>query len=439
MKGSLRRAATLVAINVIVFCVLAEGAALIAHFVQTGRVFYLARPVYESVSETPAEQLTADVLNPYFGPSHRSGIPFEVPPDLREAGRESSPVATNNFGFASSYNYPIVRARDEFIIGIFGGSVGVWFCQVGVERLLDDLRQHDFFKARTLVPLCMAHEGYKQPQQLLVLAYFLSIGQPFDLVINIDGFNEVALSPLNDQKNLDISMPSASHLLSLINLIDRSTLTPQRLRSLTSIVDYRERLNSLAAMLRGNRSAALDGVLGHYRSWLMNRYRRELQTFDALPTPISSNSLVAAISPTQQRSGTMLSEDIARNWATASILMRTMLAAQQTSYVHVLQPNQYHTSRTFAAAESATALNKASPFKAGVEQGYPALLAEATAQGLGVKTGFFDATHIFDTEPSPVYLDDCCHYTLVGNLRLADFIARSVLTSTGPWNSTTVR
>ncbi len=143
----------------------------------------------------------------------------------------------------------------------------MWFCQVGVERLLTDLRQHEFFKTRTLIPLCMAHEGYKQPQQLLVLSYFLSIGQPFDLVINIDGFNEVALSPLNNQQNLDISMPSASHLIPLINLIDKGTLTPQRLQSLSAIARYQEQLNRLTGVLRRNPSAAVAAVLGGYRGW----------------------------------------------------------------------------------------------------------------------------------------------------------------------------
>jgi len=33
-----------------------------------------------------------------------------------------------------------------------------------------------------------------------------------------------------------------------------------------------------------------------------------------------------------------------------------------------------------------------------------------------------------------VYIDDCCHYTLTGNRLLADFIARGVLASGGPWN-----
>jgi hypothetical protein len=213
------------------------------------------------------------VLNPYFGPSHRTGVPFEVPPDLRAPGEDGPRVATNNFGFASPYSFPIIRARDDqFIIGIFGGSVGVWFCQVGVERLLSDLQQHRFFQARRLIPLCMAHEGYKQPQQLLVLAYFLSIGQPFDLVINIDGFNEVALSALNNEQGLDISMPSVLHLNALINLIDQETLTPEKLASLAAIARHKERLNSLAGTLTRNRSAAIDVVLGLYRRSVLSEY-----------------------------------------------------------------------------------------------------------------------------------------------------------------------
>jgi len=239
VTGSLRRAASIVAINVIVLIVLAEATALLAHLAKTGHLFYVDRPVYEAVGDALSGQLTADVLNPYFGPSHRSGIPFDVPPELREPGRDAPRVATNNFGFVSPYNFPIDRGNNEFIIGIFGGSVSVWFCQVGVQHLLDDLRQHEFFKVRTLVPLCMAHEGYKQPQQALILAYFLSIGQPFDLVINIDGLNEVALSPINNQQRLDISMPSASHLIPLINLIDKGSLTPERLESLAAVVRYR--------------------------------------------------------------------------------------------------------------------------------------------------------------------------------------------------------
>ena len=36
---------------------------------------------------------------------------------------------------------------------------------------------------------------------LLVLNYMLALGQTFDLVINIDGFNEVALPPITNLPN----------------------------------------------------------------------------------------------------------------------------------------------------------------------------------------------------------------------------------------------
>jgi hypothetical protein len=34
----------------------------------------------------------------------------------------------------------------------------------------------------------------------------------------------------------------------------------------------------------------------------------------------------------------------------------------------------------------------------------------------------------------PVYMDNCCHYTRLGNQVLADFIATSILNAPGPWN-----
>ena len=46
---------------------------------------------------------------------------------------------------------------------------------------------------------------------------------------------------------------------------------------------------------------------------------------------------------------------------------------------------------------------------------------------------FFNAVGIFDRETSPVYIDDCCHYTLAGNQRLADFVSASILGAAGPW------
>ena len=255
-----------------------------------------------------------------FGPSHKAGQQFDFPPELREADSPTSPLSTNNFGFQSPYQFPIVKRDREFIVGIFGGSVSVFFCLAGADRLVADLQQHEFFKDRTIVPLCMAHEGYKQPQQLLVLSYFLSIGQTFDLVVNIDGFNEAALSPLNDQQGIDISMPSVSHLLPLINLIDQGTLTPEKLQSLAAISDYKQQVNRLADILQRNRLASVGLLLGQYRAMIVNRYDEESRRFAALQSVRADQSLVSAIPPTEERAGTMLYDDIARQWAQGSVL-----------------------------------------------------------------------------------------------------------------------
>jgi hypothetical protein len=429
-------------VNIVVFCVFAELVSLVVYYYQTGHLFYLHRKTYQVLPDTREGRLTGEGLHPYFGPTHKSGIPFDLPEKLQAprvgegGGSEPSRVETNNFGFVSPHNYPFVKQRDDqFVIGLFGGSVGVWFCQVGAGRLVERLQQNGFFKRRALIPLCLSHEGYKQPQQLLVLAYFLSIGQQFDLVVNIDGFNEVALSSINDQHGVDISMPSFQHLDPLINLVNQSTLTPEKLQSLAAIDRYKNQLNDLTDGIRRNRIASVNFVLEQYHRIVSNRYRAELGNFARLPSNASSNSIVTVTPAVTGRDRTSLFEDIARNWVSASTLMNALLSPRRVPYFHFLQPNQYYATRTFGEEEARTVLNDTSPYKPSVEKGYPVLVAASQSSAQTSATRFFDATHIFDREAAPVYMDNCCHYTLVGNRILADFIAASILRSDGAWSA----
>jgi len=416
-----------IAINAAVFVVLAEVVSLAIYYVQNGGFFYLHRKTYKPILETQNRTLSPDALHPYFGPTHRPGHPFSLPAALEN--QSPAPAVTNNFGFVSRHPYPYQKkSGHEFVIGVFGGSVGVWFCQLGTDRLAAQLKQHDAFKARDVTPLCFSHEGYKQPQQALVLAYFLSIGQQFDLVLNIDGFNEVALGRLNDRHGLDASMPSVMHIDPLINLVNQSTLTPDKLESLARISRYKRQLNALGDRINRNRIASVNLVLEQYFRIVSNRRVAELYAFARLPSNPSDSSVVYVTPKVKERSEGELFDDIARTWVTASTLMNDLLSARSVPYVHVLQPNQYYTQRRFGADEARVALNDQSPFKDGVEKGYPVLLQRA-ASGVWAKhhVQFIDATGIFDREPSPVYMDDCCHYTPTGNRILADHIAAGIL------------
>jgi hypothetical protein len=426
--------ARLVGVNLLVFCIVAEVLALAMFYWDTGHLFYLYRKPYDSIPESREGRLTGEGLHPYFGPTHKPGYPFDVPDALRPAARELPRLATNNFGFMAKHDYPFTKSDDrQFVIGIFGGSVGVWFCQLGVDRMVEHLSRDGSFEDKELIPLCFSHEGYKQPQQLQVLSYFLSIGQSFDLVVNIDGFNEVALSSINYERGFDISMPSAQHMDPLVNLVNPSTLTPDKLQSLAAIARDKEQLNRLTDRLARTRIAAVGVALDQYYGIVRNRYRAELVRFDALPSNPSENSIIEVTPRTRTSEGQALFEQIAVNWANASVLMHDVLSARGATYIHVLQPNQYFTARSFGADEARIAINPESPFKRGAEQGYPLLLAAPRMTTLrSHQVRFHDATRLFDREPTPVYIDDCCHYTLRGYELLADFIAGAVLESSRP-------
>jgi hypothetical protein len=423
------------AVSLVVFCLVAELVGLVAYYADTGALFYVHRKTYPELLPAPQDRLVVgEALHPYFGVTHRPGTPFDIPASLREGSDLPARLTTNNFGFVSSHDYPLAKTGDDqVILGIFGGSVGAWFCQIGAPRLVADLRANPYFKDRDIVPLCFAHEGYKQPQQALVLAYFLSIGQTYDLVVNIDGFNDVALASLNNEQGLDISMPSVQHLDPLIALVNRSALTPDKLESLAAIFRDRQTLVDLAGQIANNRSAAVHLVLDWYHGRVSSRYSRELGNFTNLPANPPENALILATPSTKSRDDAGVFSDIAGLWTGASLLMDQIVEARGGAYFHFLQPNQYFTTRRFEAAEASVALNDASPYKALVEEGYP-VLGEAASALTDAGVAFFDATHVFDQVDAPMYMDDCCHYTLRGNQAFADFIAASILATPGPWS-----
>jgi hypothetical protein len=427
----LRRVAFLFVINLLVFVVAAEVIAAAVFGYQTGWLYYVDpyRPQTAIVPEPAGGRVTTAALHPYFGPTHQPGIPFDLPAALRppQAPNEPRAAATNNFGFTATRDYPVARAgARQLLVGIFGGSVAAWFCEVGTDRLVARLPALPAYQGREIVPLCFAHEGYKQPQQLLILSYFLSIGQELDLAINIDGFNEVALSPLNDARGSDISMPSVMHMDPLVALLDQSSMSGDKVEALARIQGYRRRLNAAAVRANNAWSAASYFIFSRVHAVLERQYQDEVRRFDALPAG-SGTSLIRVTPKVRPRDAAALQQDIAAGWMRASLLMRQMLASRGARYVHVLQPNQYFTTRPFAPGEADVALTAASPFKPGAEHGYPEL-ERVIGSGAFAQAGvtFVDGVHLFDAERAPVYIDNCCHYTRRGYEILADAIAEAI-------------
>jgi hypothetical protein len=83
-------------------------------------------------------------------------------------------------------------APHQAAIAITGGSVAHNLALHYGRVLRDDLKRLRPDLQR-IVLLNLALPGYKKPQQLMSLAWVLSLGGHFDAVVNIDGFNDVTL------------------------------------------------------------------------------------------------------------------------------------------------------------------------------------------------------------------------------------------------------
>jgi hypothetical protein len=376
-----------------------------------GELFYLStKPQFSIGAAESAELITDFRLHPYFG---YIGTP--------NRGR-------NGQGFRFPHDYPFPKTNErQYFIGVFGGSVAESFALHGSERLIQRLQEDPFFQKREIVMLNFGLGGYKQPQQLLILTYYLALGQTLDLVLNIDGFNEVALSNINYAQQVDISMPSVHHLAPLIGVIDQSTLTPAKVETLVQIQRAKTAANRVAASMNQAKLAAHYFVLKQlYKIWF-NRYTNAKLAYEQLEAGASKTSMIYSYPANQAATDpAALFQAIATEWVNASRLMNQLLQGKNIPYFHFLQPNQYYSKKVFSVREASQALNEQQPYRVGVEQGYPVLIN--TGKTLTPdQVNFYDMTAVFDQEAAAIYIDDCCHYNQLGNDLLAEFIANAIL------------
>jgi len=421
---------------VILLAIALETAGLLYFAGKQGGLFYRAERWHAPSRQRPARQpISVHRFHPYFGftlEPEISMLGFLADAQTRRrllAGGDAdgelpawTRMRTNNFGFFSPVDYPVTDP-DAMLVGIFGGSAARMLALQGGPRL--EQRLTALYEEPVRI-INLARGGFKQPQQAIVLAYFLLVGQRFDLVVNLDGFNDVALARLNVQAGLDSSMPSIQHLQAL-ELLTRSATDPAAMRHLLSLAEARERERALELSLSRARFAA------HYMLADLCRRRAQHRTralAAAAPPALEGarESLISMALPFEgagDADSAAGDEKILSEWIRGSQLMDVLARWAGARYLHVLQPNQYASRRHFSDQERRIAFNEASPYREQVAALYPLLRERAAIlRERGIE--FHDATDVFLGVPEIVYADDCCHFNQRGNDLLVDFIADAV-------------
>lgn len=410
--------AKILAWNLFAILLGAELITLGLYYARTGDLYYLDPPSGRSVAES-LTSLESYRIHPYFG--------FQLRPHSGDrAGGGADAPAHNNHGFRSPRDYPRPRAPGEFLVGIFGGSVASHLALHEAEHgvIARELAEAGNVDPADIVVLDFAQGGFKQPQQVQVLSYFLAVGQELDAVVAVDGFNEVVLGALNRRAGIGAAQPSVEHVLGLQAVTPVGT-SPRR----EAMVEARRAYDRFAEIYnRAWSGEAPETKVAVGFLWHFLRYKY----YDRRFTNLRREFLSAGADGSADASWLHLQSAMAPAggdevhwpavldvWEGGARAFAAVARGHGIPSVHVLQPNQYFpTGRSFGDAEREVAFSAASPYRELVRAGYPRLAERATkvAQTGPPVHGLF---HLFDDLDAPAYSDDCCHYTDAGNDLLA--------------------
>lgn len=317
------------------------------------------------------------------------------------------------------------RDAEPFDVGLFGGSVAWVLYLNGGESLVAALRQRPELSRRPIRLHSFALPGYKQPQQLMTLAYLLSQGVELDAAVNLDGFNEVVLPAFEAvPAGVHPSYPRSWHLrVKVIEDLD----VQLRLGQLAFLEDRRRELARRFSRPVLERSATWNLLW-----WGLDRRLALRVAGIAGEAPARDEAeRYAATGPPFEPGPEGLHRALARQWAEASIQMGRLAAGNGIAYFHFLQPNQYVPgSKPLSREERAMTVQADHPYRPAVEEGYARLAEEADRlrrQGVA----FHDLRFLFAEQPATVYADSCCHFNELGNELLARAIGETVADGLG--------
>jgi hypothetical protein len=333
-------------------------------------------------------------------------------------------VPVNALGFNDAEQGLPQRSDNKLIVGIVGGSVAWQMSVAGENRLVHVLRQDPRFRDRDIQLIRLAMSGYKQPQQLLALNFMLALGAEFDVIVNIDGYNEMALAVCeNYESQVFVAYPRMWHAR-LQDIVD------PRVYSLSyRLLQIRATRQQLAADRIHSPlswSATLDLIWYFRNQRLHQRFvdlgeeQRRWKTTDGFGFAASGP---AQLTPGDDGAYT----DAVTVWKNCSLQMHRLCRGNGIAYLHLLQPNQYlPKSKPMDATERLASIYEAQNYGKAIAKGYPLLISQGQSlRDEGIE--FHDLTMLFSKIDDPIYADPFCHYNQRGNDLLAEAAGEAMI------------
>ena len=358
----------------------------------------------------PPPEFSADAAGLELGAA--AGIEREGGEELQRAARISHPY----YGFTASDPTsplngmpPPQTGPDTVVLGLLGGSLA-WEVTPYLQRALTRyFTDRGLDKDPQVIPL--AYPRMKQPQQLNIVSFMLAMGGDFDILVNLDGWNELYFAIHNFERDIFPFFPNSWEYLVF--------LTQEEIALVAQIRTARAQL----AQLRGDGAAsplrytALYGMLHRYRVQQTETRVRQLNY--ELSDRGRGRSIEQQGPYVPFRDAGQVHQEAARSWYRSSVILDAVSDRAGADYYHFLQPNQYiPDAKPLSPQERQQAFDPEWAGQVNFAETYPMLVRfgqELQRQGIN----YFDLAHIFNDHPETLYRDICCHLNPRGNELLA--------------------
>lgn len=330
--------------------------------------------------------------------------------------RDEPTYFRNNHGFASHYSYPYQKKENDFVIGLFGGSVAAALLidHSSRDRFTQQLKEKvPFLKAKNIVLLNMALGAFKQPQQYFTLSYFFEM---FDMAIFLDGYNEIKANMNYPMFPLAFPVSARNfyvHDLDLWSIQERAFGYLRLKYQLADIIHQ-------SYILQKSRSLF---YLWHFLArWgdaqslaLKKRFHQRMKVYEY------EGQKAFHINVSQWKETESRMVDI---WEKYVRMSHILLSRFNIPHFFFLQPNQY-----VSGSKKLTAKEKKFAFQDSISSIIArryGLLKNRTSSLNNEGVPVFDLTSIFEHYTDTVYIDRCCHLNSQGNAMVVDAIVKKI-------------
>jgi hypothetical protein len=333
------------------------------------------------------------------------------------------------YGFGRPEGFDFLQQPDErvqndpngVIVAITGGSVafGLYNQQKEfLQRYLEDIPE---FEGKNIHVVLLGYFAWKQPQQATALMYYLTMGGKVDIVINLDGHNEIVDTNTNYRKKVYPAYPWLWYSLA------SNAVSAAELRLIGEVRYWKGLRYSLATFAEKTAFGISSNVVWYFLDRLFESgiEQREVRLSE-LQSSSKSSRPFRRFGPDRQFESLQSRREFSTQiWLSSSIQLDRITKANGGEYFHFLQPNQYvPRSKSFTREERRKAYD---PRRANaVKVGYSYLIT-ASPQLQNEQVKFYDLTNIYKDITETVYRDACCHVNKFGNELMAQKIGSVIV------------